>query len=337
MSQIAVVIVEPSQIVANIVRRPLEENGFRCVIVREPAAFEAALGLDDPIGLVLLDVLALMTDSSGHERPLWQILAEQPPLPMPVLCFSGTNSTPTDMPLFDAPPDTLTAASPADFQAVTRLVLNYVQLQQRHPRLMTALAGRGLPSLRGSLRECSFESLLQLMQMGGHSGTLILRDGLRTGMVGFEQGQAVHALAGALTRKEAIFTLFKWPSARFAFHRHLTLGEHTISDSTENLILEATRLDDEVTDLAATLPPQSYIRRVRGYTDQLPGKEYSVAELEVLAMVDHYHVVRALISRSQRGEIVVMKALRALLQKHLIEIVPLGDPRSLVAEPVTPF
>ncbi len=106
-----------------------------------------------------------------------------------------------------------------------------------------------------------------------------------------------------------------------------------MTDSTENLILEANRLDDEVTDLATILPPNSYIRRVRGYTDQLPGKEFSIAELEVLAMVDDYHIVRELLGRSRHGEIVVMKALRALLHKGLIEVVPLGDPRYLVADP----
>ncbi len=334
MSQVTVIIVEPSQIVATIIRRSLEESGFRCVVVREAAAFDAALGVDDPIGLVLLDVLALMTDAAGYERPLWQILAERPPLPMPVLCFSGTNSTPTDTPLFDAPPDTLTVAAPADFQNVTRLIQAYLQMCQRQPRLLAALGGRLLPSLRGMLRECTCESLLQLMQMGEHTGVLLLRAGLHTGLVGFERGQVVHALAGALTRKEAVFTIFKWQTARFAYFRGLSLGERSITDSTENLILEANRLDDEVTDLAATLPPQSYLRRVRGYTDQLPGKEYNMAELEVLAMVDHYHIVRDLISRSRHGEIVVMKALRALLQKGLIEIVPLGDPRYLVADAV---
>jgi hypothetical protein len=331
VSHITVVIVEPSQIVANIIRRSLEESGYRCVLVREPAAFDAALGMDDPIGVVLLDVLATMTDTAGYDRPLWQILAERPPLPMPVLCFTGTNSTPTDTPLFSAPPETMTIASPADFNAVTRIMQGYLALMQRQPLLATALAGKLLPSLRGTVREFSFESLLQLVQMGDHSGTLILRDGLHTGIIAFEAGQVVHALAGALTRKEAVFTVFKWTRAHFAFYRGLALGEHTITDAVENLILEATRLDDEVTDLALTLPPNSYIRRVRGYTDQLPGKEFSIAELEVLAMVDDYHIVRELVSRSRHGEIVVMKALRALLHKGLIEIVPLGDPRYLVA------
>ncbi len=333
MNQFTVIIVEPSQIVANIIRRSLEESGYRCVLVRQPAAFEAALGMDAPIGLVLLDVLATITDNTGTDRPLWQILAERPPLPMPVLCFTGANSTPTDTPLFSAPRETMPIASPADFTAVTRVIHSYLRLMQRQPLLVSALAGRLLPSMRGTLSDFSFESLLLLAQMGDHSGTLLLRDGLHTGIIAVEQGRVVHALAAALTRKDALFTMFKWTRARFAFYRGLDLNEHSMTDSTENLILEANRLDDEVTDLATILPPNSYIRRVRGYTDQLPGKEFSIAELEVLAMVDDYHIVRELLGRSRHGEIVVMKALRALLHKGLIEVVPLGDPRYLVADP----
>lgn len=335
MNPLSVIIVEPSQIVANIIRKSLEANEFRCIVMRDPATFAATLPTLTDVGLVLLDVLTTLPDATGRDRPLWQHMMEQPPLPMAVLCFSGTNSTPSDTPLFTAPAETMTIAAPADFTAVARVIQDHLLLLQRHPRLHEALAGTLRPSLHGNVRDFNFEGLLKLIQMGEHSGVLLLRDGLHTGLVACEKGQVVHATAGALSRKEAIFTLFKWQRASFAFFRHLRLDERTISLSIENLILEANRLDDEVTDLAAMLPPNAYVQRVRGYADLLPGKEFSRHELEVLATIDHYHIVRDLISRFPNyGEIVVMKALRALLQKGLIEMAPLGDPRYLIAEQV---
>ena len=333
VQQLAVIIVEPSQIVANIIRKSLEASEFRCIVMRDPATFAATLHTLEDIGLVLLDVLATMADDAGRDRPLWQILSEQGPQPVPVLCFNGTNSTPSDTPLFTAPPDTMTIAAPSDFVTVARVIQASLQLLQRQPLLREALAGSLRPSLHGLLSEFSLEGLLKMIQMGEHSGVLVLRDGLSTGLVACEKGQVVHATIGALARKEAIFTLFKWRTANFAFFRHLELGEHTISHSIESLILEANRLEDEVTDLASFLPPSAYVQRVRGYADLLPGKEFSRNELEVLAAIDHYHIVHDLINRFPNyGEIVVMKALRALWQKELIEVAPLGDPRYLLAE-----
>ena len=47
MQQLAIVIVEPSQIVANIIRKSLEASEFRCVVMRDPATFAATLDYAD--------------------------------------------------------------------------------------------------------------------------------------------------------------------------------------------------------------------------------------------------------------------------------------------------
>ncbi len=331
MSQLAVSIIEPSQIVAAIIRKSLENTPYRCIVMREMAN----LHTQENIGLVLLDVMATMPDATGLERPIWKILMEQPPLPMPVLCFTGSNSTPSDTPLFTAPAETMTIAAPGDFTAVMRIIQTYLTLFERQPLLREGLAGTLRPSLRGSLREFSVENLLKMVSAGSYTGVLVLQDGIHTGIIACEKGEVIHAMVGALARKEAIFSVFKWHIGSFAFFRSLQLGERTISHGVENLILEANRLDDEVTELAGRLPLSAYVQRVRGYVDLLPGKEFTMHEVEVLAVIDQHHIVRDLISRFPReGEIVVMKALRALLEKQLIEVAPLGDPRYLIPEQV---
>jgi phosphoketolase len=73
------------------------------------------------------------------------------------------------------------------------------------------------------------------------------------------------------------------------------------------------------------------VRRVKGYTDQLPGRRLTISEWEVLSMVDRYHIVRDIINRSHMSEIVVMKALRSLINEKLVEIVT-ADQHHLVAD-----
>lgn len=335
MSQTAVIIVEQSEVVAKILCNVLATDNCRCAVVQNPAMFEETCRAQAPVGLILVDVMAVARDETGREVPFWKLLVQRMPVPVPVLCFSGTNSTPTDTPLFTAPPETMTIASPQDFRAVAHIVQAYLSVFTRQPQVLAAIAGTLLPSLRGSLEEFDLESITKLIELGDHCGVLLLRDRLQIGLIAFEHGQPVHAMVGSSIGKDAVITIFNsWRQAQFIFCRDILLGEHTISHGLENLILEASRLGDEVSDLVANLPPQSYLRRVKGYTDQLPGKRLTLPEWEVLSMVDRYHIVSELINRARMSEIVVMKALRALIQKHLVEIVTADHPEYSLAQRV---
>ncbi len=335
MQQPVVIVVDPNDTVAGIVRASLSRGGVEipCLAIREPVTLDATLSLHPAGGVILLDVMALAPDSAGRQRPFWQILAERPPLGMPVLCFTGSASTPTDTPLFSLPVDTIPIASPQDFSTVTGIIQAYLRPMRRQPLLAQAFAGTLLPSIRGDVQDFDVEHLLQLIQQGEHSGVMILRDTLRSGIIALEQGAVTHAMASTLLRKDAIFSLLRWDAGSFAFYRGVEIGEHTITDTLDNLLIEASRFSDEVSDATRQLPPDTYVQRVRDYTDRLPKKEFTLAEFEVLAMMNTYHLVHELVqhARPQYSEMVVMKALRSLKQKELIEIVPLGDPRFLVA------
>jgi hypothetical protein len=335
MQQPVVIVVDPNDTVAGIIRTSLSRSGIDipCLAIREPATLEATLPLHPAGGVILLDVMALAPDGTGRQRPFWQFLAERPAIGMPVLCFTGSAIAPTDTTVFSPPPDTIPIASPQDFSTVTGVIQAYLRPMRRQPILSQALAGTLLPSFRGDVQDFDVEHLLQLIQQGEHTGVMILREGLRSGIIALEHGAVTHALSSTLMRKDAVFSLLRWETGAFAFYRGVETGEHTITDTLENLLLEASRFSDEVSDAARQMPPDTYVRRVRDYTDRLPKKEFTLAEFEVLAMMNTYHLVSELVqhARPQYSESIVLKALRSLKQKELIEIVPQGDPRFLVA------
>lgn len=324
MSEAVVIIVEPNEAIGNIFSQHLADVPCRCIVLHDPRHLDAAVRAEPPT-LVLLDIMATVHDEQGPERPLWQSLAARPLLPFLTLCFSRTSSTPTDTPLFSAPSETITVASPQDYRGVARLIGLYLALFERQPYLVDALAGTLLPSVHGSIQEFSFEDVLKLIEQGGHTGLLLLRDGVATGIVACEDGQIVHAMSGPLVGREAFTTLYLGRNAQFFFFTGVQLGEHSITHDVNNLILEASRMGDEVTDITATMPPNASIRRVKGYTDQLPGKRLSMLEWEILSVVDRYHIVRELLRRSHHPEFTVMRTLRSLMNRQLIEVVPAED------------
>ena len=334
VSESTVIIVAHSDTIGKILREQLTQDACVCVVVRDVASFEAALRTKVHVALVLLDAMIVARDEGGRERPFWHILASRQTLAMPILCFNSAKSMPTDTPLFTPPTETMTIASPQDFQAVARIIRTYLELFERQPALADAISSLLIPTIKGTFQEFSYEAVLKLIELGAHTGVLIVRDGIRLGLLACEAGQVVHALAGPSTGQDAFNSLFTWRNARFAFFYGMTLGKRTVKYGMDNLILEANRIDDEVADLADKLPPHSYVRRVKGYTDQLPGRRLTLAEWEVLSMVDRYHIVHDLLSRSHLSSIVVMKALRSLMSEHLVEVVTADQPGQLAVDRV---
>ena len=247
---------------------------------------------------------------------------QHPALTTPVICFSGTNSTPGDTPLFSAPTETLIIGSVEGFAIIAEIVRSYLNLFARHPLLHDAIYGTYLPSLRGDFAEIPLSALMKMFELGQSTGVLVVREGVRVGILACENGQAVHAVAGAATGEMAFHAIINWTHARFAFFHNIVIGERTINHELENLLLEASRRDDEVADMAASLPANGYVRRIRGFTDQLQGRSIDPHEWQLLILIDRYHHIQELIAHSNLGSSVAMQALRSLKKQKLIEILP---------------
>lgn len=323
MSVHTVVIVEPNPHIATILHTNLQRLG--CIgLARDPAGVEAQVN-EGQVAMVVINVDMLVRDDRGLERPFWQWLAARPPLPVPILCYTGSNH----QPLYTPPPGTMSVGSPQDFTDLATIIQRHCVHFSRHSGLRDALAGRCLPALEGSFAECSFDAILKLLQLNAHTGVLLIRQGLHTGIVAVEKGDVVHALVGSLEGHDAFCELFRWESARYLFLRGMLLGERTIREPIEGLLIEASRMGDEANDLMTTHSLQSYVQRVRGYTDQLPGKRLTPTDLKVLTLIDRYHVVADLLRHVDTSSVTALKSLRRLLGLKLVEVVPLEQPDSV--------
>jgi DNA-binding response OmpR family regulator len=109
-------------------------------------------------------------------------------------------------------------------------------------------------SVRGTLAQMSVVDLLQTLDIGRKSCSLVLtRNGQRAEMQ-FHDGQLVHATlngmgndagAGTLTGEDAVYKVVAWPDGAFQIDFERRECPRTIQHSTQSVLLEALRIFDE--------------------------------------------------------------------------------------------
>ncbi len=330
--QTTVVLVETRPHIASLIKEALEDGGLLVALASSIEEVELALSRRRGFALLLVNVGALSSQSFGpptrfgssgalgtlqrisNAQPLWQEIGGHASLQrVPMLCFSSDGMS--------GPPGTLIVKSPQDFQSLAQVVRNYLNPLAENPLLRQLLDEDCLPSLKGSLEEVPLADLFQLFKLGGHSGILLIRDGGRLAVLGLADGEVVHAIAERASGREAIYLLFSWKTARFAFYKDLALPERTVNVSTEHLVLEASRRGDESLELRNKIPSlRTLIYRAPRLTDALPSMQLSMAEWRVLSVIGRRNTVGDIIKLSGMSEFNTLKILDALLSRGLVTV-----------------
>ena len=100
-------------------------------------------------------------------------------------------------------------------------------------------------SVRGTLTQMSVVDLLQTLDIGRKSCSLVLtRNGQRAEMQ-FHDGQLVHASLAPLTGEEAVYKVVGWTDGAFIIDFQRQECPRTIQHSTQSVLLEALRIFDE--------------------------------------------------------------------------------------------
>jgi DNA-binding response OmpR family regulator len=100
-------------------------------------------------------------------------------------------------------------------------------------------------SVRGTLAQMSVVDLLQTLDIGRKSCSLVLtRNGQRSEMQ-FHDGQLVHATLGTLSGEAAVYKVVAWTEGAFLIDFERRECPRTITHSTQSVLLEALRLFDE--------------------------------------------------------------------------------------------
>jgi len=99
--------------------------------------------------------------------------------------------------------------------------------------------------LRGSLAQMNALDLLQSLDMGHKTCSLLLTNEGEKCQLFFSDGQINHAVYGALKGDEAVYKVLKWTGGNFEINFDGSSREQTTTRSTQGLLLEGLRLLDE--------------------------------------------------------------------------------------------
>ncbi len=99
--------------------------------------------------------------------------------------------------------------------------------------------------LRGTLAQMNVMDLLQSLEMGHKTCSLILTYEKQRCEMYFAEGQIQHAVYGDTRGDEAVYKVLEWTSGNFQIDFSGTTKEHTTTRSTQGLLMEGLRILDE--------------------------------------------------------------------------------------------
>jgi CheY-like chemotaxis protein len=100
-------------------------------------------------------------------------------------------------------------------------------------------------SVRGTLSQMSVVDLVQSLDIGRKTCRLGLSHQGQQGEMQFHNGQLVHATFGSLVGEAAVYVLVAWTEGVFLIDFERVECPHTITHSTQSVLLEALRRFDE--------------------------------------------------------------------------------------------
>lgn len=99
--------------------------------------------------------------------------------------------------------------------------------------------------LRGSLAQMNVIDLLQSLELGRKTCSLLLTNAGERCELFFSEGQINHAVYGDLRGDEAVYKVLTWTGGNFQIDFEGQSSEQTITRSTQGLLMEGLRLLDE--------------------------------------------------------------------------------------------
>jgi CheY-like chemotaxis protein len=128
------------------------------------------------------------------------------------------------------------------------------------PKEMRVLIARILrrfrkrPTMTGEIEEIGVPNLLRLLESTRRTGTLVLENAGKTGVLYILDGRPIDTVYGDRTPDQAFCALMAWRGGRFLFRRRIVEHPHRLFAGAQELLAEATRRMTEERRVIASLP-----------------------------------------------------------------------------------
>ena len=174
--------------------------------------------------------------------------------------------------------------------------------------------------ISGKLKEVQLPMLLQILEAGKNSGTLVIKQGEREGFVFVDKGRPIHATLGEARGTKALFRLIGFADGRFAlFHPGRTPEGRTLTEDFQFYLLEGTRELDEVDHYRKQLPGDDAVVLFRAdcayCLDTVPADMF-----DVLAAVKRFSTFAQIVDHCPLSDLTVFQILHMLLSEGVLVV-----------------
>lgn len=121
-------------------------------------------------------------------------------------------------------------------------------------RLITEHLSDERTSFSGSLFDLSLPDVLQMVEAGRMSGTLVVKNGQNRAVFFFDAGQLTDVQYGKRTGEDAFYRVVHWSEGVFRFDNQRVDRAQNFRDTVQELLIEAMRRIDEQNKLVSMLP-----------------------------------------------------------------------------------
>lgn len=177
--------------------------------------------------------------------------------------------------------------------------------------------------LRGNLAQLPLLDIIKMLSAGNRTGRLDLSQGTKRGEIFLQNGNLVHAVTGTQMGEAGVYTLLGWLEGDFSFVPDEPAPEESISLTTEQMLLEASRKAEQWEDIKEVIPTTEIIFNISpsGSTNTVSLKPI---EWQVLAQVNGQRSVADIAEILELDEFDVAKIIFSLVTAGLLHQVE-GD------------
>ena len=235
-SNIKVLLVDDNPMVLEMLRQPLAQ--FCSVTTLDDGADALLKAIDDKPDLILSDYTMQSVDG---KQLLQKLKSRSATAHIPVILMASKTDITEKLKMLQETVEDFIEKPFFLKEAAARIkkVVDKISLEKM------AREAPGESVLRGSLAQMNALDLLQSLDMGHKTCSLLLTNEGQKCQLFFSDGQINHAVYGALKGDEAVYKVLKWTGGNFEINFDGSSREQTTTRSTQGLLLEGLRLLDE--------------------------------------------------------------------------------------------
>ncbi len=176
-------------------------------------------------------------------------------------------------------------------------------------------------SLEGNLTDFTLPDLFQLLGLGKRTGCLKIERKNKTGNIYFDEGMIVYARTDGIRNENAVYEMFSWQEGEFEFLINEKPPQKPVNLDWQNIILEAARRVDEITEIKKSIPDyDAILQLVDEENSNIDKINLGNEDLKLLSLINGKRTVNEVIKKSGMDKIEASKKLVSYNKANLIDI-----------------